>query len=60
MFKKIGNYLAGVQTEMSKVNWPNRESLMESTAITLVLSIVLAIFIFLTDQIISRVINFIL
>lgn len=60
MFKKIGEYLSGVRTEMGKVSWPGREQLIESTGITLALSVVVAVFIFFIDQIISRVINFIL
>lgn len=60
MFKKIGDYLRGVRTELGKVTWPTREQLMESTAITLTLSIILAIFIFVADIIISRIINFII
>jgi len=60
MFRKIANYLHGVRVEMAKVNWPGREELMESTVITLVLSLVLALFIFSADLIISRVINFII
>lgn len=60
MFKRIGDYLRGVRTEMAKVTWPSREQLIESTTITLVLSIVLAIFIFSADLIISRFINLII
>ncbi|MCB2201123.1 preprotein translocase subunit SecE [bacterium] len=60
MFKRIGEYIRGVRTEMAKVTWPSREQLIESTTITLVLSIVLAIFIFSADLIISRFINLII
>jgi preprotein translocase subunit SecE len=60
MFTKIANYLRGVRVEMAKVNWPGREELMESTVITLVLSMILALFVFSADFIISRVINFII
>ncbi len=60
MFRKIANYLRGVRVEMAKVNWPGREELMESTMITLLLSLILALFIFSADFIISRVINFII
>ncbi|MFH0883376.1 MAG: preprotein translocase subunit SecE [bacterium] len=60
MFTKIANYLRGVRVEMAKVNWPKREELMESTVITLVLSMILALFVFSADIIISRVINFII
>jgi preprotein translocase subunit SecE len=60
MFKKIANYLQGVRTEMGKVTWPERSQLMESTGITLLLSIVLAIFIFAIDFVISRIINLVI
>ncbi len=60
MFRKAITYLQNVRKELSKVTWPSREQLMESTAITLTLSIILAIFIFAWDFVISRVINFII
>jgi len=60
MFRKIGEYLRGVRTEMSKVTWPTREQLVESTSITLLLSLILALFIFVADIIISRFINLII
>ena len=60
MFKRFGDYLRGVRTEMAKVTWPSREQLVESTSITLLLSMMLAIFIFVVDLIISRFINLII
>jgi preprotein translocase subunit SecE len=57
MFTKLVNYLKGVKVEMVKVTWPTRETLVESTSVTLVLSIMVAIFIFTADLIISRFIN---
>ncbi len=57
MFNKISGYLQSVRTEMGKVTWPARESLIESTGITLLLSIILAIFVFIVDIILSRIIN---
>ncbi len=57
MFNKISGYLQSVRTEMGKVTWPARESLIESTGITLLLSIILAIFVFIVDMILSRIIN---
>jgi len=57
MFSKIANYVKGVRVEMSKVTWPDRSTLIESTSVTLVLSVILAIFIFAADIIISRFIN---
>ena len=57
MFSKITNYFKGVRVEMSKVTWPDRATLIESTSITLVLSVLLAIFVFIADIGISRFIN---
>jgi len=60
MFKKASNYLQSVRTEMAKVNWPSRDQLVESTSVTLVLSMILALFVFAVDLVISRIINFII
>ncbi|MBZ0265228.1 preprotein translocase subunit SecE [bacterium] len=60
MFRKAIQYLRNVRVEMSKVSWPSREQLTESTVVTLVLSTLVALFIFFIDQIISRVINIII
>ncbi|MBS1261820.1 MAG: Protein translocase subunit SecE [Calditrichaeota bacterium] len=60
MLKKAVNYVQNVRNEMSKVTWPTRPVLIESTGITLLLSVILAIFIFTADYIISRFINLII
>ncbi|RJP73223.1 MAG: preprotein translocase subunit SecE [Candidatus Zixiibacteriota bacterium] len=60
MIKKISTYLTDVRTEMSKVSWPSREELMESTSIVILLSIVLAIFIFIVDQGLSNIMKIVL
>lgn len=60
MIGKAVTYLKNVNAEMKKVSWPTREQLLESTWITLVLAMIMALFIFLADQIISRIINIIL
>ncbi len=60
MFKKVAEYIQNVRAEMSKVTWPTRGVLLESTGITLMLSVMLAIFIFAADFIISRVIQLII
>ena len=60
MFKKAIAYLKDVRQEMSKVTWPTRGELWESTVIVLVLSGILALFIFTTDLGLSRLIKIIL
>ncbi len=51
--KALG-YVGEVRKEMRKVNWPKQSELMSNTTLTLVASLILASFIFLADQIISR------
>ena len=57
MFKKATNYLRDVQTEMSKVSWPTRDELRESTVIVIILSIILAIYVFGVDTALSNVLK---
>ena len=51
--KAVG-YVGEVRKEMRKVNWPKQSELMSNTTLTLVSSLILAIFIFFADQVISR------
>jgi preprotein translocase subunit SecE len=60
MFKKLSTYLRDVRTEMTKVSWPSREELIESTTIVIVLSLILAVFIFGVDQSLSNILKLIL
>ena len=60
MFKKAINYLKEVRQEMSKVTWPTRGELWESTVIVLVLSGILALFIFGADLSLTKLIKIIL
>jgi preprotein translocase subunit SecE len=60
MFKKLATYLRDVKIEMSKVSWPTRDELMESTAIVILLSLVLAVFVFVIDQGLSNILKVIL
>ena len=60
MFKKIRNFIDGVVFEMKKVSWPAWQELKGSTVVVLVLSLLLAIFLFLADMILTKIVNFIL
>lgn len=42
MFKKIGNFVTAVRTEMRKVSWPSRSEIIRSTLIVLITVIVFA------------------
>lgn len=54
---RIREYLEEVVAEMQKVNWPSRDELISSTLITIVATLIISGFIFLTDQVISRVLE---
>ncbi len=60
MFKKITNYLKDVQVEMAKVSWPTREELKDSTVIVIILSLILAIFVFTVDTGLSSILKIVL
>jgi len=60
MIQKAVNYVKDVRAEMAKVSWPTREELYESTIIVLVLSLILAIFVFGVDQGLSNILKIIL
>ena len=55
----LGNYIVEVRKEMRKVNWPKRKELMSNTTLTLVAALVISIFIFGADQVISQVLQFV-
>ncbi len=59
LIEKPANFISEVNQEMSKVSWPTAEELKESTLIVIVLSIAFAIFIFLSDTILSKLLKFI-
>jgi len=57
--KKLQTYLDEVLTEMRKVNWPKRKELISNTVITLLATVVLSLFIFVADRVISEILEFI-
>ncbi len=57
MFKKIAKFLNDVQVEMSKVSWPTRSELINSTMIVAVVSILFTIYIFGADIILSWILQ---
>ncbi len=57
MIKKARKFIEEVNIEMKKVTWPEREQLIQSTIVVLVISGLFTIFIFLADTIISKLMN---
>lgn len=60
MLKKLQQFIADVQFEMNKVSWPNWDELKGSTYVVLSLSLILIVFLFFVDFLLSKVLNFIL
>ena len=53
----IGNYMQEVAKEMRKVTWPTQKELISNTVVTIIASIVIALFIFGTDKVIGTVLE---
>jgi len=57
MKEKIINYFNDISREMKKVTWPSRDELKESTAIVVVLCLILAVFTYGIDMSITQIIK---
>jgi preprotein translocase subunit SecE len=60
MKEKIIAFFTDVFREMSKVTWPKREELRDSTVIVLVVCLIIAVFIYIVDTIVSKTLSSIL
>lgn len=56
---KVAEYLGDVNKEMRKVSWPARNELISNTLITLLATMIISLYIWGADQIISRALEFI-
>lgn len=59
MIEKITRFLQEVRVEMSKVSWPTRKELKGTTVIVIVITLILSVFIFLTDKVLEGLLKFI-
>lgn len=60
MINKAIKYVGDVKKEMSKVHWPTRMELRESSVIVVILSLLMAVFIFGIDMILNNILKLIL
>ena len=58
--QKIIQYLKDVRAEMLKVSWPTRNELFGATMLVIVLSLLMAVFVYLCDQVINRFVGLLL
>ena len=57
MIKKFQQFGSDVRYEMSKVSWPDWDSLKGSTYVVLILSFILTLFLFIVDLFLSKSIS---
>ena len=60
MVNKLQQFAADVKFEMTKVSWPSWGELKSSTYIVLGLSLILIVFLFSIDFILSKILNIVL
>lgn len=60
MKEKIIGFFTDVVKEMSKVTWPKRDALRDSTIIVLVVCLIISAFVFVVDTAVSEVLKRIL
>ncbi len=53
----ISTYLQEVGKEMRKVSWPDRPELISNTLVTIVATVIISAFIYVTDHVISIVLG---
>ncbi len=58
--KRFKKFFKEVKLEMKKVSWPKRKELITSTSVVVVTTLLIALFIFLVDTPLSRLIELIL
>jgi len=59
MKQNIKTFVSDVGSEMKRVSWPTREQLQESTAVTIVTVLAIALFVYVIDLIFTAVFGFI-
>ncbi|MBA4340383.1 preprotein translocase subunit SecE [Hyphomonas sp.] len=52
-------FLAQVRAEGNKVTWTTRQETIQATIFVIIMSILIAIFLFLADQVIMMFVNFV-
>ncbi len=57
MKEKILTFFTDLQKEMAKVSWPEKKELQESTVVVLVVCLILAVFVYVIDTLVSQAIK---
>ncbi len=60
MKDKIVKYVKETVSELKKVTWPSKDEIVGSTIVTIFVSLVMAVFIFIVDQALNALITLVL
>jgi len=60
MKDKVVKYIKETVQELKKVTWPSKDELIGSTIVTIFVTLVLSLFIFGVDQVLSRLMSVVL
>ena len=57
MIKKVIDFLKEVKIELTKVSWSSRQELIGSTTVVIVLTSLIAVFIFIIDSALAKILS---
>ena len=60
MFKRARQFFEDVKTEFIRVQWPTREATVRSTSVVLSVSLVIAVYLGIADQILANIMRVII
>jgi len=58
LIQRIKEFVKDVRVEATKVSWPTRNELRDSTIVVIVTVVIIAVFVGLVDQVLSRGVEF--
>jgi len=60
VFRRLTKFLKEVRVEIGKVTWPSRDELIGSTWVVIIISVAFAIFVWLIDLSLSRILDLVM
>jgi preprotein translocase subunit SecE len=60
VLKRIVDYLKNVYLELRKVTWPTRNELVSSTVVVIIVSVFVAVVIFILDTVFTSILGLVL
>jgi len=60
VFRRLKKFLIEVEVEMKKVSWTTRKELIASTSVVVIATLLIALFVFLVDTPLSKLIELII